>query len=99
MTRRPPTLLEFGIAASTAVVPVLLGVLLLVAWLRPLAEAKPATREVDRHVSVRQVAALKTFERAIVRRDRVTPGLRDAAALLAGVPRAGRHGRVAAVLW
>ena len=33
--KRPATLLDFAIAASTAVVPVLLGVLLLVAWLRP----------------------------------------------------------------
>jgi len=86
MTKRPPTLLEFGIAASLAVVPVLLGVLLLVAWLRPLLDEKPSTPESDRHVSVRQVAALKTFEQAIVRRDRVMPGARDAEALLAGVP-------------
>ncbi len=53
MTRRTPTLLEFGIAASVAVVPVLLGVLLLVAWLRPLAEAKTTTPEGERHVSAR----------------------------------------------
>lgn len=84
--KRLPTLLEFGIAASVAVVPVLLGVLLLVAWLRPLVEPTPATADSDRHVSVRQVAALKTFEQAIVRRDRVAPGPRDAAALLEGVP-------------
>jgi hypothetical protein len=102
MTRRTPTLLEFGIAASVAVVPVLLGVLLLVAWLRPLAEPKTTTPEGERHVSARQVAALKTFERAIVRRDLVTPGPRDASALLAGIPACraeweGRHGTLARV--
>ncbi|NRF65607.1 hypothetical protein HLB44_01285 [Aquincola sp. S2] len=44
--------------------PVLLGVLLLVAVIRPADE-----QHGDRYVSVRHVAALKTFEQAIVRRD------------------------------
>ena len=67
---RTSTLLEFAIAASLAVVPVLLG--------RPAgrrvraaarrsrrARATPIVTSASRHV-----AALKTFERAIVRRDR-----------------------------
>ena len=68
----PATLLDFAIAASIAVVPVLLrradrrrrscG--------RRIRRATRA-RNADQHVSVRQVAALKTFERAIVRRDAV----------------------------
>ena len=72
--RRSTTLLEFAIAASTAVVPVLLLVLLVVGVVRPLDPVGPAARDDERYVSVRQVAALKTFERAIVRRDAVTVG-------------------------
>ncbi|TMG92687.1 MAG: hypothetical protein E6H76_01215, partial [Betaproteobacteria bacterium] len=68
---RATTLLEFAIVASAAVVPVLLLVLLVVGVVRPLDPAGPTVRNSDRHVSVRQVAALKTFERAIVRRDTV----------------------------
>ena len=64
----PLTLLQLAITASIAVVPVLLGVLVVVAGAREPDTAKPA-RNSDRHVSVRHVAALKTFERAIVRRD------------------------------
>jgi hypothetical protein len=84
MHRRPASLLEFAIAASIAVVPVLVAVLLTVAWLRPVDSR--VTRGADRHVSVRQVAALKTFEHAIVRRDKVTAGAPSAPALLDGVP-------------
>ena len=43
-------------------------------------------RSSDRHVSVRQVAALKTFEYAIVRRDRVKAALPTAEALLERIP-------------
>ena len=84
--RRAPTLLEFAIAASVAIVPVLLFVLLLVDVIRPLDPALPLVRAGDRHVSVRQVAALKTFERAIVRRDTVTVGPPTAILLLDRVP-------------
>ena len=84
--RRPVTLLELAIAASAAVVPVLLIVLLIVAELRPLDPSVGAQRNGDRHVSIRQVAALKTFERAIVRRDQVRSALPTADALLDGVP-------------
>ncbi|TMH62537.1 MAG: hypothetical protein E6H55_08010, partial [Betaproteobacteria bacterium] len=71
---RATTLLDFAIAASVAVVPVLLLVLLLVGVARPLDTVGQAARNGDRHVSVREVAALKTFERAIVRRDAVSEG-------------------------
>ena len=83
---RATTLLEFAIAASAAVVPVLLLVLLVVGVVRPLDPAAPTVRNSDRHVSVRQVAALKTFERAIVRRDTVTAGPPTARLLLDRVP-------------
>src|SRR5437016_14446704 len=83
---RATTLLEFAIVASAAVVPVLLLVLLVVGVVRPLDPAGPTVRNGDRHVSVRQVAALKTFERAIVRRDTVKVSLPAAGLLLDGVP-------------
>ncbi len=85
-SRRPVTLLGFAIGASVAVVPVLLAVLLIVAWLRPLAAESEPRRDADRHVSARQVAALKTFEEAIVRRDSIATRVGDADALLAAVP-------------
>jgi len=83
---RSTTLLRFAIAASVAVVPVLLGVLLLVAVVRPLDPAAPSARAGDRHVSARELAALKTFERAIVRRDTVAIGPPSALLLLDRVP-------------
>jgi len=96
--RRRTTLLEFAIAASAAVVPVLLLVLLAVGMVRPLDPAGPAARNGDRHVSVRMVAALKTFERAIVRRDAVTAGPPSVLLLLDRVPQCRAawdgHGRV-----
>ena len=84
--QRPVTLLELAIAASAAVVPVLLMVLLIVAEMRPSDPWVGARRNGDQHVSIRQVAALKTFERAIVRRDQVRSALPTAEALLDGVP-------------
>ncbi|HEY2819061.1 MAG TPA: hypothetical protein VGK44_18225, partial [Casimicrobiaceae bacterium] len=83
------TLLELAIAASVAVVPVLLAVLLFVVEVRP--SDPSARRSSDRYISVRQVAALQTFERAIVRRDRVRAALPTADALLAGVPSCQRE--------
>ena len=73
--RRRLTLLQLAVAASMGLVPVLFGVLLMVASARQADSEKPAQNS-DRHVSVRHVAALKTFEYAIIRRDRVkyTPG-------------------------
>ena len=72
--RRAASLLQLAITASAAVLPVLLGVLLAVASARPT-DTPVAPRSGDRHVSVRHVAALKTFEHGIVRRDRVTAPL------------------------
>ena len=83
---RRTTLLQFAIAASVAVLPVLLGVLLLVAVVRPLDPAAPSARTGDRHVSARELAALKTFERAIVRKDTVTVGPPTAILLLDRIP-------------
>lgn len=80
MAERRQTLLDFAIAASVAVVPVLLIVLL---GMRPFA---PAEYRSGSHVSVRQIAALKTFEHAIVRRDRVQAAIPDAATLSSLVP-------------
>jgi hypothetical protein len=79
------TLLQLAIAASVAVVPVLLGVLLTVASTRQNDNARPAPNS-ERHVSVRHVAALKTFEYAIVRRDRVQAPPPSAETLLARLP-------------
>ena len=83
--RRRLTLLQLAIMASTAVVPVLLAVLLSVASARQTDIGKPAQNS-DRHVSVRMVAALKTFEYAIVRRESVRTGQPSAAALLERFP-------------
>jgi hypothetical protein len=83
--RASPTLIGLAIAASVAVMPVLLAVLLVVASAREAEDALPA-HGTERHVSVRHVAALKTFERAIVRRDRAAAPLPDADVLLARVP-------------
>ena len=87
--RRAVTLLELAIAASVAVVPVLLAVLLFVVEVRPSDPSE--RRSSDRYISVRQVAALKTFERAIVRRDHVRGALPTADELLAGVPSCQRE--------
>ena len=88
--RRTFTLLEFAIAASLAVVPVLLVVLLASRWLRPLeAASQPAVP--DRHLSVRHIAALKTFEHAIVRRDSASREAPTAQALVAEVPACRRE--------
>jgi hypothetical protein len=65
--RRARSLLDFAIAASIAVVPIMLAMLLLVAVIRP-ADPGAWHGQAERYVSVRQVAALKTFERAIVQR-------------------------------
>jgi hypothetical protein len=84
--QRTSTLLEFAIAASLAVVPVLFVVLLAVGWLRPVDAAARPNPAGDRHVSVRHVAALKTFEHAIVRRSLASREAPTAQALLAGIP-------------
>src|SRR5882672_10353711 len=83
---RPITLLEFAIAASVAVVPLLLDVLVIVAEMRPSDPSAKARTNGNQHVSLREVAALKTFERAIVRRDAVSAALPTPEALMDGVP-------------
>ena len=87
MSERRTALLDFAIAASLAVVPVMLAVLVAVGTLRP-ADAWRAPP--DRYVSVRHVAALKTFEHAVVTRDAAS-ALPTAAELLRGVPRCERE--------
>ena len=84
--RRKVSLLDCAIVASGAVVPVLIGVVALVAVVRP-ADPDATWRQGrnDRYVSVRHVAALKTFERAIVRRQGSAPATIDAAQVLDGV--------------
>ncbi|HEV7912594.1 MAG TPA: hypothetical protein VGP22_02410, partial [Albitalea sp.] len=79
--RRSPSLLDFAIAASIAVVPILLGMLLLVAVIRP-AQTASGTPGPDRYVSVRHVAALKTFEQAVVRRPATSASAPTAADVL-----------------
>ena len=83
--RRRLTLLQLAIAASMGLVPVLLAVLLIVASARQADSAKPVLNS-DRHVSVRQVAALRTFEYAIVQRDRVKAGPPSAETLIERFP-------------
>ncbi len=80
---RPVALLHFAIAASIAVVPLLLAILLALGFIAP--SERPRITG-DSHVSVRQVAALKTFEYAIVRRDSVQAPLPDADSVLARLP-------------
>jgi hypothetical protein len=96
--RRRTSLLQLAIIASGAVLPVLLGVLLMVASARQ-ADVLVPSRASDRYVSVRHVAALKTFEHAIVRRDRVAAALPTAEALVERIPHCraaweGGHGAI-----
>src|SRR5450755_869931 len=84
MADRPKiSLLDCAIAASAAVVPVMIGVVALVAFVRP-ADPDAAWRQGrnDRYVSVRPIAALKTFERAIVKRQADAPLVVSAEQLL-----------------
>ncbi|MGM9485778.1 hypothetical protein [Ideonella sp. YS5] len=81
--RRDISLLRFAIAASLAILPVMLGLVLLVAVVRPASSAGEAP---DRYRSVRLIAALKTFEEAVVERPAVAPALPGGEAILAGLP-------------
>ena len=59
---RVTSLLDFAITASVAVLPIMLGVVLVVAVIRPAdPTSKLAPGHADRYLSVRHVAALKTF--------------------------------------
>lgn len=85
---RRTTLLDFAVIAALAVVPVMLGILLLVAVVRPLEPSAvgPGRGPAERYLSVRHVAALKTFEQSIRRRSAELPTMPDAGQLLAAVP-------------
>ena len=84
--RRDISLLRFAIAASLAIVPVMLGLVLLVAVVRPAAIAEGGVEVPDRYRSVRLIAALKTFEEAVVERPATGTALPGAEALLSGLP-------------
>jgi hypothetical protein len=88
--RRSASLLDFAIAASLAVVPVMLGMLLLVGVVRPGPAELGGRAPGDRYVSVRHVAALKTFEQAILQRSG-TAAAPTAAQVLDGVPKCRRE--------
>ena len=91
--RKPASLLDFAIAASIAVVPVLLGVVLLVAVIRPADADASGRSPQERYLSVRLVAALKTFEPAVLRRSAITARLPDGAGVLAALPECQREWR------
>jgi hypothetical protein len=85
--RRPTSLLDFAIAATLAILPVMLGIVLLVAVIRPADPGTVSWRGApERYVSVRHVAALKTFERAIVERSALTLAAPTVQQLLDGLP-------------
>ena len=93
--RRTTTLLDFAIAASLAIVPIMLGIVLLVAVTRPADPGAPAWRGLaDRYLSVRHIAALKTFEAAIVERASLAtplaPAPTTAQQVLDGLPQCRR---------
>jgi hypothetical protein len=71
---------------------VLLGVIALVAFVRP-ADPDGLWRQArsDRYVSVRHVAALQTFERAVVHRGSTAPSLVTPRAVLDGLPACRRE--------
>ena len=89
--RRTASLLDFAIAASLVVVPVMLGVLLLVAVVRPAQPEAGSRTPGEHYVSVRHVAALQTFERAIVARASTAAGPVTAAQLLDALPACRRE--------
>jgi hypothetical protein len=83
-TRAPASALDFAITATLAVLPVMLGALWLVAVVRPAAEAEAPPS--DRHVAARRVAALQTFEPAIVVRTAAPAVAPSPRQVLDGVP-------------
>ena len=87
--RERRSLLDFAIGASAAVLPVMLGMLLLVAVIRPHEQAQASAPVFgDRYVSVRHLAALKTFETAVRQQAALTePALAlSGAEVLAALP-------------
>ena len=89
--KRGRSLLDFAIAASLAIVPIMLGIVLLVAVVRPADPGAVSWRGgVDSYVSVRHVAALKTFEAAIGARAGIASPPPTAQQVLDGLPQC-RH--------
>ena len=101
MNRHPRSLLDFALAAPLAIVPVLVGVLLLVALVRPADRSGEAWRDgAERYLSVRHLAALKTFEGAIVERSGAVAAPPTPAQLLEALPACRRSwGRSSAFDW
>lgn len=90
--RRDTSLLDFAIAASIAVVPVMLVIVLLVAVIRPADPGAASWRGLaDRYVNVRHVAALKTFEQAVVQRPATAHPAPTARDVLDGIPQCRRE--------
>ena len=96
--RRPASLLDFAIAASVVVVPVMLGVMLLVSTVRPTTSDLGGKTSTDRYVSVRHLAALKTFEAAIVERTSTGAEPVTTSAVLEAMPKCRREWRDASAL-
>ncbi len=94
--RRASSLLDFAIAASIAIVPIMLGIVLLVAVIRPADPGAASWRgPAGRYVSVRHVEALRTFEAAIVERAALAippvPAPPTARQVLDGLPQCRRE--------
>ena len=92
--RRTLALLDCAIAASAALVPVMVGVVAVVALVRPAgSDAGGRAERSDNYVSVRHIAALKTFEAAIVARPAAAPAAVGGADVLAGIDACRREWR------
>src|SRR3954471_3100742 len=90
--RRPGSLLGFAIGASATIVPVMLGIVLLVAVVRPADPGASSWRApADSYASVRHVAALKTFEGAIGTHSQAAAPAPTAQQVLDGLPRCRRE--------
>jgi hypothetical protein len=83
---RRTSLLDFAIVASIAVFPVLTGIIVMVAILRPADPEQARRVPADRYISVRHMAALETFEAAITRRTQPAALPPTAAQVLAAIP-------------
>ena len=83
-------MLDFAIAASIAVVPILVGIVVLVAVVRPADPESAWRAPADRYISLRHVAALQTFEAAIARRTEPAAAPPTAVQLLDAIPQC-RH--------
>ena len=90
--RRSTSLLDFAIAASIVVVPVMLVIVLMVAVIRPADPGAASWRgRADRYVNVRHVEALKTFEHAVVQRPATEHSAPTARDVLDGIPQCRRE--------